>query len=310
MRHVGEDPRGLALRRTAWESRLSGSRDEAGMSPAASKCSRRSTTWCQHRASTAASGPGQGVQHGRLRVLSVTIRNARLAGPFTLDEHGFCLGRHRTAITDWESQYGPDSAYTTQVAEVALRLSGADVVVPMGGMMRTFRFDQREGAAARRGGARRLYAELRGAQGRDPLSQRASAGRGYRRFIAFSLWRVCRRRRRICRWRCARDLGARRRRHAQHQGRRDRDPYGRCVVCADRGRGEHGGREPSSATRRGTAGGTSRTWSRTSDLHQLYDSDHGKAWRCPHTAFRDTTRPDARPRRSMEFRAMAYFSRS
>jgi hypothetical protein len=42
---------------------------------------------------------------------------------------------------------------------------------------------------------------------------------------------------------------------------------------------------------------------------KLYDSDHSRAWRCPHTAFRDTTRPDARPRRSMEFRAMAYFSR-
>ena len=27
---------------------------------------------------------------------------------------------------------------------------------------------------------------------------------------------------------------------------------------------------------------------------KFYDSDHGKAWRCPHTAFRDTTRPDAR----------------
>jgi hypothetical protein len=43
---------------------------------------------------------------------------------------------------------------------------------------------------------------------------------------------------------------------------------------------------------------------------KFYDSDHGKAWRCPHTAFRDNTRPDARPRRSMEFRAMAYFSGS
>jgi len=42
---------------------------------------------------------------------------------------------------------------------------------------------------------------------------------------------------------------------------------------------------------------------------KLYDSDHSHAWRCPHTAFRDTTRPDARPRRSMEFRALAYFSR-
>jgi hypothetical protein len=44
-------------------------------------------------------------------------------------------------------------------------------------------------------------------------------------------------------------------------------------------------------------------------LIKFYDSDRRGAWRCPHTAFRDTTRPDARPRRSMEFRGVAYFSR-
>ena len=43
---------------------------------------------------------------------------------------------------------------------------------------------------------------------------------------------------------------------------------------------------------------------------KFYDSDHRRAWRCPHTAFRDTSRPDARERHSMEFRAIAYFSQS
>lgn len=42
---------------------------------------------------------------------------------------------------------------------------------------------------------------------------------------------------------------------------------------------------------------------------KFYDSDHSKAWRCPHTAFRDTTRTDTVPRRSIEFRAIAYFSK-
>jgi hypothetical protein len=41
---------------------------------------------------------------------------------------------------------------------------------------------------------------------------------------------------------------------------------------------------------------------------KFYDSDHRRAWRCPHTAFRDTTRPDAKQRRSIEFRAIAYFT--
>jgi hypothetical protein len=41
---------------------------------------------------------------------------------------------------------------------------------------------------------------------------------------------------------------------------------------------------------------------------KFHDSDHSRAWRAPHTAFRDTTRPDAVERRSMEFRGVAYFT--
>src|SRR6516164_9790238 len=81
--------------------------------------------------------PGREFNTGVYAPYPVTIRNARLAGPFTLDAHGFCLGRHRTAITDWPNQYGPDSAYAAEVAAVVMRLCGADVVVPIGGMMRT-----------------------------------------------------------------------------------------------------------------------------------------------------------------------------
>jgi hypothetical protein len=41
---------------------------------------------------------------------------------------------------------------------------------------------------------------------------------------------------------------------------------------------------------------------------KFYDSDHRTAWRCPHTAFKDTSRPEVRERISIEFRAFAYFS--
>jgi hypothetical protein len=43
-------------------------------------------------------------------------------------------------------------------------------------------------------------------------------------------------------------------------------------------------------------------------LIKFFDSDFGRAWRCPHTAFRDTSRTHANPRRSIEFRGIAYFS--
>jgi hypothetical protein len=81
--------------------------------------------------------PGKEYNTGIYAPHEVTIRNARLAGPFTLDSHGFCIGHDPTDITDWERNYGPESRYAAQVCEVAKRLSGADVAIPMGGMLRT-----------------------------------------------------------------------------------------------------------------------------------------------------------------------------
>jgi hypothetical protein len=42
---------------------------------------------------------------------------------------------------------------------------------------------------------------------------------------------------------------------------------------------------------------------------KFHDSDHSRAWRTPHTAFLDNSRPDAVERRSIEFRGIAYFTR-
>src|SRR5215475_8257651 len=58
--------------------------------------------------------PGRELNTGVYAPYSVTIRNARLALPFTLDEHGFCLAQHHTAIRDWENQYAPGSAYAAE----------------------------------------------------------------------------------------------------------------------------------------------------------------------------------------------------
>jgi hypothetical protein len=42
-------------------------------------------------------------------------------------------------------------------------------------------------------------------------------------------------------------------------------------------------------------------------LIKLHDTDHSVAWRAPHTSFRDTSAPGARPRESVELRTVAYF---
>ena len=81
--------------------------------------------------------PGKEYNTGLYASYPVTVRNARLAGPFTLHEHGFCIGQHHTHISDWAANYGADSCYAAEVGKAAMRLCGADVVVPMGGMLRS-----------------------------------------------------------------------------------------------------------------------------------------------------------------------------
>jgi len=255
--------------------------------------------------------PGKEFNTGIYAPYAVTIRNARLAGPFTLDAHGFCLGRHHTHISDWHNQYAADSPYAAQVAEVAMRLSGADLVVPMGGMMRASgatsasvqppaaeaHVDFTESCAARI--AERLYRTAR------------PAGPGYRRFIAFSLWRVLSA--------PPQDMPV-----ALCEGGSVRDDEGTHNTKVDVSEIPTG--EALFAPIEGEENMSAATIFHYSPAHRwwyfpdmepdevifikFYDSDHGKAWRCPHTAFRDNTRPDAHPRRSMEFRAIAYFSRS
>jgi hypothetical protein len=42
-------------------------------------------------------------------------------------------------------------------------------------------------------------------------------------------------------------------------------------------------------------------------LIKFHDSDHGRAWFTPHTAFHDEARRGAHPRESIEFRTVAYW---
>jgi hypothetical protein len=42
-------------------------------------------------------------------------------------------------------------------------------------------------------------------------------------------------------------------------------------------------------------------------LIKFHDSDRSRAWRVPHTAFRDPSFPEAKPRASIEVRSVAFF---
>lgn len=255
--------------------------------------------------------PGKEFNTGVYAPYPVTIRNARQAAPFTLDEHGFCLGRHRSTLSDWENQYGADCAYAAEVAEVAMRLSGADVVVPIGGMLRNAAATSatvQPPAAEAHVDFTQQFAEARA----EAMYRKAHpAGPGYRRFIGFSLWRALSAPPQdmplaLCEGRSVRD----------DEGTRNTKvdvseiPTGDALYAPIEGEENM----PAATIFHHSPG---HRWWYFPDMSpdevifiKLYDSDHTKAWRCPHTAFRDSTRADARPRRSMEFRAMAYFSKT
>jgi hypothetical protein len=42
-------------------------------------------------------------------------------------------------------------------------------------------------------------------------------------------------------------------------------------------------------------------------LFKFHDSDHSRTWRCPHTAFRDTSFANANIRESIECRSVAFW---
>jgi hypothetical protein len=254
--------------------------------------------------------PGEEYNTGIYQPYPVTIRNARMAGPFTLDQHGFCISRHQSAITDWQANYGHDSAYAGEVADVVKRLTGADLVVNMGGMVRssglTSATVQPPAAEAHvdftTRSAQRIAAML--------YAKARPEGAGYDRFISFSLWRVLSP--------PPQDMPL-----ALCEGGSVRDDEGTANTKVDVDEIPTGdalfapiaGEEDMAAATIFHHSPDHRWWyfpDMALDeviLIKFHDSDHSRAWRAPHTAFRDTSRPDAVERRSMEFRGIAYFTR-
>ncbi|MEO5597168.1 MAG: CmcJ/NvfI family oxidoreductase [Novosphingobium sp.] len=255
--------------------------------------------------------PGEEYNTGIYAPYEVTVRNARLVGePFTLDEHGFCITHHATAITDWEVNYEGASPYAAEVIEAASRLTGADFVVPMGGMIRcsgaTSATVQPAAAEAHVDFTTRSANRIA-----DMLYRKVRPdGAGYDRFIAFSLWRALSP--------PPQDMPL-----ALCEGRSVRDDEGTSNTKVDVAVIPTGdalfapieGEEDMAAASIFHHSPDHRWWyfpDMALDeviLIKFHDSDHDRAWRCPHTAFRDASRPDAIERRSMEFRGIAYFTR-
>jgi hypothetical protein len=253
--------------------------------------------------------PGAEVNTGTYEMHRVAVRDGRSAPqPFTLQANGFVITRHESAVRDFGDKANIDSSYTEEAAQLIERLTGADLVLPLGWMLRS----ARSTGPGVQPPAADVHVDMT-----EPSAQRRAksllerAGHGdfrYRRFIATSLWRpisepphdwplaVC-------------------------DGRSVADSEGvpnlMLVVDSIPDRAAMARDQPDAALLPAAYvfhySPNHRWWyfpDMTRDeviLLKLHDSDHSGAWRVPHTAFHDKSRQDTRPRESIELRTIAYF---
>ncbi|MCW3837564.1 CmcJ/NvfI family oxidoreductase [Sphingomonas canadensis] len=253
--------------------------------------------------------PGAELNTGEYKPYPVTIRNARLAPrPFTLDEHGFCIARHRTDIDFRDPEAA--KAYPPQVAEVVKTLTGCDLVVPMGGQLRSPVIS----GPGIQPPAAEAHVDFNTSTAhkiaKGIYDKAVPGGPGFDRFIAFSLWRTFSDPPQdwplaLCDYQSV--LGE----DGASNVKVDVDeiPTGDALFAPIEGE-----EEMTAATV--FYHNPAHAWWYFPDMTadevifiKFHDSDHSRAWRAPHTAFHDTSRPDAHVRESYEFRAIAYFSK-
>lgn len=265
---------------------------------------------------------GAEMNTGEYRDYPVKVRDGMpIRDHFSLDVHGFMIAKHHSAIVDFHDKAAVDAGYQREVEALVARLTGADKVATQGWMIRTSgdlsaRAQEKVAGYVHSGGiqppageAHVDYNELTGRRAAARVyGQAFPDGPGYQRYICFSLWRtfspgpqdwplaVC----------DGRTVG-----DAETASNTlfvvDEFPVGDALTAPVEGedqmiaatifryRPEH------------------RWWyfanMAVDDvlLFKFQDSDHSVTWRCPHTAFHDTSLPGARIRESIEVRGVAFF---
>lgn len=264
---------------------------------------------------------GVEVNTGRNGPYPTTVRDARaIRDHFTLDCQGFRLLDAPTAIRDFHDKAEVEAHYQAEVQRYVQEAYGADLVVPMGWMLRT---SGEIPEAPKSDQPYRHYGGLQPAAGEvhvdtEPGRQPAAAqrayerarpnGPGFKRFVISSFWRTfspppqnCPLA--VCDARSVRD----------DEGTPnvlwvvDKIPEGEAMFAPM----DDDGNPLAAAIFHHNP--DHRWWyfsNMTRDealLFKFHDSDRSRAWRCPHTAFWDASLPGANVRESIECRSIAFF---
>ncbi|MBI2993827.1 MAG: hypothetical protein HYY48_06580 [Gammaproteobacteria bacterium] len=263
---------------------------------------------------------GVEVNTGTYRPYPVKIGDARpMQESFRLDTHGFELFMHKSAVGDFMDKAQVDAKYPAEVTELMQRLTGADLVVPLGWMVRTsgdlsgrkkvVGYTHRGGIQPPAGEAHVDFTpECAEYRARENFQRLFPGSRPYTRFIASSLWRAFSPPPQD--WPLALCDG---RSLADDEG----TPNTLVVVDQIPDRETMLGKLPAELEGMNASifhYSPNHRWWYYSNMNRdevvllkFYDSDHSRAWRAPHTAFRDPSFPDVRIRESIELRSFAYF---
>jgi hypothetical protein len=252
----------------------------------------------------------------------VTIRDAMpIRDHFTLDTHGFTITRSPSAVTDFHDKAQVDALYEAEVEREVLRLTGADKCVARGWMIRTSadlsaRVKEKVAGYEHRGGtqppAGEAHVDINTATARRMAEatyrQHFPDGPGYQRFLISSFWRTFSPPPQdvplaLCDGRTS--FGGEEKANTLFIV--DEFPVGDALVAPVEGE------ENRLAATIFSYHPGHRWWyfsnMQADDalLFKFHDSDHSVTWRCPHSAFRDSSAPGANIRESIECRSVAFW---
>lgn len=265
---------------------------------------------------------GVEINTGDYRDYPTVVRDGMpIRSHFLLDTHGFMLGRHHSAIVDFWDKPQVNRHYLRECEDAIRGLIGASGVTAQGWMIRTSadltrrarekveNYRHEGGIQPPAGEAHVDYDEMTGRR----VAERAYAGAfpdgpGYRRYVCLSFWRTFSPGPQdwplaVCDGRTVSDEEA----TSNTLFVVDTFPAGDALTAPVEG--EDGMIAASIFRYRARH----RWWyfsNMTADdvlLFKFQDSDHGVTWRCPHTAFHDSSLPGTRTRASIEVRAIAFF---
>ena len=264
--------------------------------------------------------PGAERNTGQYRTHPVAIRDGRaLKDHFSLDVHGFVVAERPSSVKDFFDKDEVDRVYPGEVEAAIKTLTGATRVVSRGWMIRTSgdlpKYEQTVGYT-HSGGVQPPASEahvdfmpqVAERMARKIYEESFPGGKGYSRFVAASLWRAFSDPPQdwplaLCDARSVGvDEGTRNTLHivdqipdeqTMHRDMPDEDSL--IAAAIFHYNPNHRWWYFSHLTRDEVV------------LLKFHDSDRSRAMRVPHTAFRDTTFPDAKPRHSIECRSFAFF---